>query len=68
MLVCSYILNETRRLMKWFLSSGKDRLPGLKDRDNLSYCEATLHEIMRLGTVAPMGVAHSTLCDTQVGK
>ena len=46
---------------------GKDRLPGLKDRDNLSYCEATLHEIMRLGTVAPMGVAHSTLCDTQVG-
>ncbi|XP_076079554.1 steroid 17-alpha-hydroxylase/17,20 lyase-like isoform X1 [Mytilus galloprovincialis] len=46
---------------------GKDRLPGIKDREKLSYTEATLHEAMRLGTAAPVGVPHSTLCDTKVG-
>ena len=46
--------------------SGRNRFPGLKDRENLGYGEATLHEIMRLGTVVPLGVPHSTLCDTQV--
>ncbi|XP_071136088.1 steroid 17-alpha-hydroxylase/17,20 lyase-like isoform X2 [Mytilus edulis] len=46
---------------------GKDRLPTVKDRENLSYTEATLHEAMRLGTPAPLGIPHSTLCDTRVG-
>ncbi|CAG2206620.1 Cytochrome P450 2C29,Cytochrome P450 1B1,Cytochrome P450 2C31,Cytochrome P450 2B4,Cytochrome P450 2F2,Cytochrome P450 2K4,Cytochrome P450 2C13, male-specific,Cytochrome P450 2C7,Steroid 17-alpha-hydroxylase/17,20 lyase,Cytochrome P450 2B1,Cytochrome P450 2C40,Cytochrome P450 2U1,Cytochrome P450 2S1,Cytochrome P450 2C39,Methyl farnesoate epoxidase,Cytochrome P450 2C27,Cytochrome P450 2C37,Cytochrome P450 2J6,Cytochrome P450 2D15,Cytochrome P450 2C11,Cytochrome P450 2A10,Cytochrome P450 2C38,Cytochrome P450 len=46
---------------------GKDRLPTIKDRENLSYTEATLHEAMRLGTVVPVGLPHSTMCDTKVG-
>lgn len=52
----------------FFSIIGKDRLPALKDRDALSYTEATLHEVMRLGTVLPLGLAHATLCDTQVGR
>ena len=50
------------------LLSGRNRFPGIKDRENLGYGEATLHEIMRLGTVVPTGVPHSTICDTQVGE
>ncbi|CAC5401019.1 CYP17A [Mytilus coruscus] len=46
---------------------GKDRLPTVKDRENLSYTEATLHEVMRLGTAVPVGLPHSTICDTRVG-
>ncbi|CAC5422196.1 CYP17A [Mytilus coruscus] len=46
---------------------GKDRLPRIKDRESLSYTEATLHEAMRLGTVSAFGLPHCTLCDTQVG-
>ncbi|XP_052089952.1 steroid 17-alpha-hydroxylase/17,20 lyase-like isoform X2 [Mytilus californianus] len=46
---------------------GKDRLPTVKDRENLSYTEATLHEVMRLGTAVPLGIPHSTICDTRVG-
>lgn len=45
---------------------GEKRLPALKDRENLGYGEATLHEVMRLGLTAPVGVPHLTLCDTQV--
>ncbi|CAG2252187.1 unnamed protein product [Mytilus edulis] len=44
----------------------QNRLPGVKDRENLSYTEATLHEVMRLGLAVPVGVPHSTLCDTTV--
>ena len=51
----------------FFFVSGKDKLPGVSDRENLPYTEATLHESMRLGMAAPVGVPHSTLCDTQVG-
>ncbi|VDI54487.1 Hypothetical predicted protein [Mytilus galloprovincialis] len=43
---------------------GNDRLPTVKDRENLSYTEATLHEAMRLGTAVPIGLPHSTICDT----
>ncbi|XP_063402562.1 steroid 17-alpha-hydroxylase/17,20 lyase-like isoform X1 [Mytilus trossulus] len=46
---------------------GKDRLPGVKDRESISYTEATLHEAMRLGTVSAFGLPHYTMCDTQVG-
>ncbi|XP_076079551.1 steroid 17-alpha-hydroxylase/17,20 lyase-like isoform X3 [Mytilus galloprovincialis] len=46
---------------------GKDRLPTITDREHLSYTEATLHEAMRLGTVVPVGLPHSTMCDTKVG-
>jgi cytochrome P450 len=47
---------------------GRDRLPDIKDRPNLGYTEATLHEVMRLGTAAPIGVPHTALCDSKVGK
>ncbi|XP_060557494.1 steroid 17-alpha-hydroxylase/17,20 lyase-like isoform X2 [Ruditapes philippinarum] len=46
---------------------GKDRLPGIDDRPNLSYTEAVLYESMRLSTVLPLGVQHMTICDTEVG-
>ena len=42
-------------------------MPGVADRPKLIYTEATMYEIMRLGTVAPLGVPHQTLCDTSVG-
>ncbi|XP_053404194.1 steroid 17-alpha-hydroxylase/17,20 lyase-like isoform X2 [Mercenaria mercenaria] len=45
---------------------GRDKLPGINDRPNLGYTEAVLHESMRLGTVAPLGLPHMTLCDTEV--
>ncbi|XP_053404200.1 steroid 17-alpha-hydroxylase/17,20 lyase-like isoform X2 [Mercenaria mercenaria] len=45
---------------------GKDRLPGIHDRPNLSYTEAVLYESMRLGTVGPLGIPHMTICDTEV--
>ncbi|XP_052091097.1 steroid 17-alpha-hydroxylase/17,20 lyase-like isoform X1 [Mytilus californianus] len=46
---------------------GKNRLPGVSDRENLSFTDATLHEVMRLGTAVPVGIPHSTLCDSKVG-
>ncbi|XP_046563662.1 cytochrome P450 1A5-like [Haliotis rubra] len=39
----------------------------VSDRDKLPYTEATLHEIMRIRSVVPSGLPHSTLCDTTVG-
>ncbi|KAL5004363.1 hypothetical protein ScPMuIL_017819 [Solemya velum] len=46
---------------------GKDRPPQLADRPRLSYTEAVLHESMRLGTAVPLGVFHTTTCNTTVG-
>ncbi|KAG8223776.1 hypothetical protein J437_LFUL001496 [Ladona fulva] len=40
---------------------GKDRLPSLEDRPNLPYVEATLSEILRQSSVAPLSVPHATL-------
>lgn len=45
---------------------GKGRLPGLKDRPDLGYTEAVLHESMRLASVAPLGLTHMTMCDTYI--
>ncbi|XP_071084153.1 cytochrome P450 1A5-like isoform X1 [Haliotis cracherodii] len=39
----------------------------VSDRDRLPYTEAVLHEVMRMRTVVPAGIPHSTLCDTTVG-
>ena len=38
---------------------GRNRLPRLADKDDLPYTAATLLEIQRIVTVAPLGVAHS---------
>ncbi|XP_070574469.1 steroid 17-alpha-hydroxylase/17,20 lyase-like [Ptychodera flava] len=43
------------------------RLPLLTDKNKLPYCDAVIHEIMRIRTVAPVGVPHKTIEDTSVG-
>ena len=40
-----------------------DRAPSLADRGRLSYTEATIFEIQRLGSIAPQAVPHRTLAD-----
>ena len=47
---------------------GRDRLPSLKDRGNVPYSEATLYEIFRYGSVAPLAVPHSTMVDVKLCK
>ncbi|KAJ8312405.1 hypothetical protein KUTeg_009778 [Tegillarca granosa] len=49
-----------------YTDQGRDRFPVLKDRENLGYTEATLHESMRLNTAVVVGVPHRTLCDTTI--
>ncbi|XP_046575290.1 cytochrome P450 1A5-like [Haliotis rubra] len=45
---------------------GERRVPMLSERHKLPYTEAVLYESMRKGTVAPLGLPHSTTCDTTV--
>ena len=45
----------------------RDRLPSLADKSKLPYIEATICEVMRRWTVIPLGIPHSTVCDTEVG-
>ncbi|XP_050414761.1 cytochrome P450 1A2 [Patella vulgata] len=47
---------------------GNDRYPTTSDREGLPYTDAVLHEVMRIGTVAPVGVPHMTSCDTTIGE
>ncbi|ESO91392.1 hypothetical protein LOTGIDRAFT_228827 [Lottia gigantea] len=37
------------------------------DRKHLAYTDAVLHEVMRLGPVAPLGVGHRVSCDVTLG-
>jgi methyl farnesoate epoxidase / farnesoate epoxidase len=43
---------------------GRERLPCLNDRPLLPYTEATICEIQRLSTVAPLGIVHRNLAAT----
>ncbi|XP_038061777.1 cytochrome P450 2U1-like isoform X2 [Patiria miniata] len=43
---------------------GRDTLPSLDDRGSLPYTEATILEVHRYGSVAPLGVPHSVMTDT----
>ena len=43
---------------------GRNRLPRLADKDHLPYTAATLLEIQRIVTVAPLGLAHSCAEET----
>ncbi|XP_062587481.1 steroid 17-alpha-hydroxylase/17,20 lyase-like [Saccostrea cucullata] len=43
------------------------RCPTIADKQVLSYTEACLYETLRLGTIAGLGLPHTTICDTQVG-
>ncbi|XP_077985922.1 steroid 17-alpha-hydroxylase/17,20 lyase-like [Glandiceps talaboti] len=45
---------------------GQDRLPQLSDRKRLPYCEAVIHEIMRIRPVAALAITHSTTCNTKL--
>ncbi|KAL4229507.1 hypothetical protein ACF0H5_012547 [Mactra antiquata] len=45
---------------------GKERMPQIDDRPNLVYTEAVLHEVMRMSSVAPLGVPHMTTRDTEI--
>ena len=47
---------------------GRDRPPSLEDRGKLVYSEAALYELLRLSSVAPLGVLHATMEDTTLGK
>nr|XP_002730849.1 PREDICTED: steroid 17-alpha-hydroxylase/17,20 lyase-like [Saccoglossus kowalevskii] len=46
---------------------GRDRLPLLSDRPNLPYCDAVIHELMRIRTVVPMSIPHKALVDSSIG-
>ena len=43
---------------------GNDRWPTLQDRGELPYLEATIHEVLRKTSFIPLGVPHTTTCDT----
>jgi len=43
-----------------------DRPPSLDDRGQLSFTEATIMEIQRLGSIAPMAVPHRALSDINI--
>ncbi|CAH2314083.1 cytochrome P450 2G1-like [Pelobates cultripes] len=44
---------------------GHDRIPNLKDRANMPYTEATIHEIQRFCDLAPFNVPHQTTKNTE---
>ncbi|KAK3093488.1 hypothetical protein FSP39_016334, partial [Pinctada imbricata] len=48
-----------------FIDSGER--PKSIDRPNLCFTEACVMETMRMGSVASIGLPHSTICDTTVG-
>lgn len=45
---------------------GQCRLPTLDDRKNLHYTEASIREILRLETLAPSSIVHSSTEDTKL--
>lgn len=46
---------------------GIGRYPGLKDRGNLPYTEATILELLRITSLAPLAIPHKTTRDTCIG-
>ena len=44
---------------------GRDRMPSMKDKQDMPYVEATILEIQRLSEVVPFGVPHSVLEDVE---
>ena len=47
---------------------GRDRLPLLSDRGKLPYTEGAIAEVMRYGSVVPVGLIHAAMEDTSLGK
>ena len=44
---------------------GTSRFPSLEDKPKLPYCEAVIHETMRVGAIAPISVPHGLTSDLQ---
>ena len=47
---------------------GMDRMIKLSDRRQLPYTEAVIFETLRMFPVAPVGLPHTTSCDTTLRK
>uniref|UniRef100_A0A8C5Q861 Cytochrome P450 n=1 Tax=Leptobrachium leishanense TaxID=445787 RepID=A0A8C5Q861_9ANUR len=44
---------------------GRDRIPNIKDRPNMPYTEAVMHEVLRFGDLAPFSVPHMVTKDVE---
>ncbi|XP_062621582.1 cytochrome P450 2C8-like [Saccostrea cucullata] len=42
---------------------GSSRYPNMEDKQNLPYCEAVIHEVLRIGAIAPISVPHGLTRD-----
>nr|AWM96409.1 cytochrome P450 2K1-like protein [Dugesia japonica] len=45
---------------------GEERMPTMNDKKSLNYTQAVMDEILRLSSVAPLGIFHRTFNDTSV--
>ena len=43
--------------------TGNSRLPSLSDRGQMPYADAVVHELLRMTSVAPLGLPHKTTAD-----
>lgn len=45
---------------------GRSRWPTYEDRKSMPFVEATILEVLRFGTIAPLAIPHATTCDVQL--
>ena len=55
------------QIVKLNLQTGDSGQVTLKVKDKLPYTNAVVHEVMRIKPVAPIGLPHTTTCDTTLG-